>query len=376
MKKFAFFGIMLIIILLLVIFLWPKQTHADGVIYFYPGDSPHTLQISHDGGTLYAGSRHGILVIEKNTMSKVDTISFPHRCYDMKIDLFGQYMYCTYATNGSETGHVSRIRLSDNNIETIDLSPANVFDLTFDDAGDYAYVSGGTWPDYNEGFDMGDYIYNMNTGRIFEIRISDFTVTRTVNIGIDNKGISFQEGKLVVMSIEELGREDLISGRDSPATACHIIDVANLEILYTLAVSPGLYNTSYALPGDTYIMGGFNSVGWDGVGFGLINVNYGEVDHWYITEPDPIYGNNYQGGGFMMTIDEGNNILYSTLYCRQDHGQTHYRIGVIDLNTNEYSDWLVEPFRLYNDILFDPTSGNLYLPSPLDDAIVVLEPTG
>ncbi len=351
-----------------------RKQHGTDNVHFYPGKEPHYLEISPDGANLYAATQSGIAVIDKNTMEKVDEILFPYKFFDMKIGPAGQHIYGTYPTDGNGTGHLSRIRLSDENVETIDLSPVNAHDLTFDDTGEYVYVCGGTWPDYDEGCDPGDYKYNMNTGRIFEVRTSDFTLMRTANVGIDNNGISYQDGKLVVMSIEQR-RRDLPGGdREGPATTCHIIDAASLETEYTIGVNPGFYNTSYALPGDTYVMGGFNDPGYDGAGFGLINVNTGEVEHWYITDPNPMHSNQVEGGGFWMTVDPEDNFLYSTLYVRRELDQPHCRLGIINLSTNEYSDWLVEPFRLYLDILFDPTSGNLYLAAPLDDAIVVLEP--
>jgi hypothetical protein len=129
------------------------------------------------------------------------------------------------------------------------------------------------------------------------------------------------------MSPEERFRENLKGGYDELATTCHIIDVQTLEIEHSFGVSPGFENTSRALPGDTYVMGGFNDTGFDGVGCGLINVQTGEAERWYITIQDVFDETKPEGGGRMMTLDEGNNKLYFTLFVRRNHGAPHTRLG-------------------------------------------------
>jgi hypothetical protein len=47
---------------------------------------------------------------------------------------------------------------------------------------------------------------------------------------------------------------------------------------------------------------------------------------------------------------------------------------MIDLNTDEYSDWYIEPFRLYAYILYDPALDKIFLTAPFDNAIVVVDP--
>jgi len=364
-----------LLIVSVIVLLYPRKIEADGYIYLYPGDHPYILTLSQDNSTLYVATDDGIIVIDKTSMLQIDAIPFPSQFWDMKLDPSGEYIYCTYPEGGSGPGCISRIRLSNKSVETVSLSPADAWNFTFDDTGDYAYVGGGTWPIRGEGYDGADWQYNLNSGRIFEVRTSDFTLTRSLNVGIDNKGMSYQNGKLAFMTIEETGREDLRNEKwEAPGIMCYIVDIGTFETEYKIPVPEGMYNTSYAMPGNAYVMGGFNCPASDGIGLALINVNSGLVEHWYLTDPDMTHIENEEGGGWMMTVDEENNILYSTLYCTRSHGQSQYRFGVIDLNTNEYSDWYVAPFRVYSSILFDPTSGKLYLTAPLDDAIVVLDP--
>jgi len=377
-KMRTYFLILLtLLIVSVIILLYPKGIQPDGSVHLYPGDHPYILTLSQDGLTLYVGTDDGISIIDKASMLEIDGIPFSSQFWDMKLDPSGQYIYCTYPSGGSGPGCISRIRLSDKSVETLSLSPADVYNFAFNDTGDYVYVGGGTWPIRGEGYDIADWEYNLDSGRIFEIRTSDLTVTRSLNVGIDNKGLSYQNGKLAFMTIEETGREDQRGGEwEAPAMMCYIVDVETFETEYNIPVPEGMYNTSYVVPGNYHVMGGFNCTYPDGVGLGLINVNSGEVEHWYLTDPDMIHIDNEEGGGWMMTVDGENNIVYSTLFCTRSQGQSQYRFGVIDLNTNEYSDWYVAPFRVYSSILFDHTSGKLYLTAPLDDAIVVLEPPG
>jgi hypothetical protein len=273
------------------------------------------------------------------------------------------------------TGHVGRIRLSDGQIESIDLSPSNMAELTMDESGDYVYICGGTWPPIGEGVSQEHFNNYIGTGRIFEVRTSDFTLNRTLALGIDNTGISYQNGKLVVMSCEMQRFESPATGKLMCGNTCIVVDVEDFQIEHELAVGLGDMNMSFAIPDSDYVMLGYNVDRADGVGFALINVLTGDLEQAYVTDPN--YNNenrNPEGGGLEMAFDLENNKLYATLYIAREAGQTQYRVGVIDMTTNEYVDWLVEPFRYYRDILFDPISGNLYLTAPLDDAIVVLEP--
>jgi hypothetical protein len=133
------------------------------------------------------------------------------------------------------------------------------------------------------------------------------------------------------------------------------------------------YDKSFAITGSTDVMLGYRVDSAEGIGFALVDVLTGEVIHEYVTDPN--YDNenyNVEGGGFKMTLDNTNRVLYSTLFCIEAFGQTYARIGRIDLTTNEYSDLVIEPFRRYHGIVFDPSSGNLYITAPDDDAIVVL----
>ena len=68
-------------------------------------------------------------------------------------------------------------------------------------------------------------------------------------------------------------------------------------------------------------MGGFNDPGDNGVGFGLINVEIGELEYEYISHPNIYFEDYFEGGGFQMTYDPQANIVYSTLYAREEPDQ-------------------------------------------------------
>ena len=355
----------------------PKQTQIDDSTYVYPGATPYFLALSNDGGEIYVAVSEGIAVIDKESMQILDIHPFQYSIYDMVLDTNGDYIYLVYnPPEANGTGKLAKMNISDGNFSVIDLSPANVYCVAIDDAGEYLYVSGGTWPEFGGGWSLGEHSLHLGTGRLFEIRLSDFTLVRSANLSVAlESGLSYQGGKLVVMTPLITTREYYGIEGSTYASTCLIINVEDLSIEKTIGVPYGEdENTSFAISGDTYVMTGFRSDGEDGVGLGLINVQTGEVEQWYITDPNPFPYPNPEAGGDAMAEDTVNNILYSTLWTRKADGKTHFRVAVIDLNTNAYSEWLLEPFRLYSDILYDPEGEKIYLCAPFDDAIVVLDP--
>jgi len=251
-----------------------------------------------------------------------------------------------------------------------------VYQVAIDDSGEYLYISGGTWPEFDESWGLGEHSSHIGTGRLFEVRLTDFTLTRTASLSVAlESGLSYQGGKLVVMSPLLSNRELYGSDETTIGSTCYIVNVTDLSIEATLPVPYGEeQNTSYALNGDTYVMVGFRSDSDDGVGMALINVQTDGIEQWYITDPSPITNPNPEGGGDEMAEDVANSRLYATLWTRKSDGKTHFRMAVIDLATNAYSEWLIAPFCLYSDILYDPVGEKIYLTAPLDDAIVVLDP--
>lgn len=353
----------------------PEHIQADDTTHLYPGKAPYALQITPDYSTIVAATNDGIALIDKASMLITQEYNFPHIFHGLALNPFDGYIYFTYMSGGNGSGSVGRIRLSDGLTETLSLSPANVADCTLDESGNYLYVCGGTWPPVEGGFTIFEVDRHLGTGMIFEVRISDFTITRSVNVGVDNFGISCKQGKLFFMSPEHRDRVSSITGRTITVATCHILDINSFQLDYSFPGGYGYYNTSIPIPGDDYVIAAFNHTTDDGVGFGLVNVMTGEIEHWYVVDPNWNNENYFrEGGGYIMTVDEEHNILYSTLFAVKNLGQTNSRLGIINLNTNEYSDWVVEPFRLFRHILYDPDSGNVFLTVPDEDAIVVLEP--
>ncbi len=377
MRNIIFVLLAILIVVAISIFIKKDKSilTTDGLC-IYPGKRPYHMAFSPDRTILYFASTEGIEVIDKETMVITDTLEFEHYIYDMEISPNGDYIYCLHNPGDTNQGKLLRINTETGHIDTIDLTPANVWQVAIDDAGEYLYVSGGTWPEFGGGWSLGEHSLHLGTGRLFEIRLSDFTLTRTAYLSVAlESGLSYQGGKLVVMTPLITTREYYGIEGSTFASTCLIINVEDLSIEETIGVPYGEdENTSFALSGDTYVMAGFRSDGEDGVGLGLINVQTGEVEQWYITDPTPFPYPNPEAGGDDMAEDTVNNILYSTLWTRKADGKTHFRVAVIDLNTNAYSEWLLEPFRLYSDILYDPVGEKIYLSAPFDDAIVVLEP--
>ncbi len=375
MKKLGLIILVIGISLTIYILLRPQQTTAEGYDHIYPGKAPYALQITPDYSTIVAATNDGIALIDKASMLIIQEYNFPHIFHGLALNPFDGYFYFTYMSGGNGSGSVGRIRLSDGLTETLSLSPANVANCTLDESGDYLYVCGGTWPPVEGGFNTFEFNHHVGTGMIFEVRTSDFTITRSVNVGVGNIGISCKQGKLFFMSPEDRDRVSSITGRIITVETCHIMDINSFQLDFSFPGGYGYYNTSIPIPDDDYVIAAFNHTTDDGVGFGLVNVMTGEIEHWYVVDPNWNNENFFrEGGGYTMTVDEENNILYSTLFAVKNLGQTNSRLGIINLNTNEYSDWVVEPFRLYRHILYDPDSGNVFLTVPDDDAIVVLDP--
>ena len=149
------------------------------------------------------------------------------------------------------------------------------------------------------------------------------------------------------------------------------VEALFLTTEHSIITGGGIFNESIAVPGGSGVMVGFRSDDGDGTGFALIDVSAGEIDQWYITDPN--YNNEYhtmEGGGYAMTCDTENNTLYAILYSATDLGQEDTRFGIINLTSHNYSDWLDTPFRKYNDIVYDRFTGTLFLTVPNEDAIV------
>ncbi len=356
-----------------LILLLANPVFAEGNVYAYPGQMPNHIKFSPDHSTIYASIVDGIGIIDKSTMG-MEVVNLDHRFIDIEIDPNGSYLYGTQIAGASGNGRIARLNLTTHQMDIIDVYPVNVFELTLDDCGDYLYVSGGTWPNVDEGVDFLELPDNLNTGRIFEIRTSDFTLIREATLGVYlRSGLSYKDGKLVVMSPEMRLRQLIGSSETISGTSCYVIDASSLSVDMIIPVPGGERNSSYLLPGIGQVISGFNCEAGDGVGLGIINVLTGEAEQWILTEPDWLdWQAKTAGGPRKMAIDAANNILYSTMYAPQDKGQPDYEFGVFDLTTYEYQRWGVEPFRPYFDILFDPVPRDLYLSVPDEDSIVVL----
>jgi len=360
-----------------MVFIFSKgKVLAEDDAYHFPGLAPGRLVFTSDYSELFVSIDLGVMMLNPDTMEPIETYPITGHIYDIAVSEVGNYVYCSHNPDISNQGKLSRINTETSEVQTIDLSPANVYCSTFDDAGEFLYVAGGTWPAFHEPYSPWDYPNHYGSGRIFEIRLSDFTLTRTADLAVGlESGLSYQGGKLVVMSPEVRERPLIGSDSNTLGATCHIISVCDLTIEYSLGVQYGNESTSLSLPGDTDVMLGFSSDSEDGVGFGLLNTTTGEIEEWIVTDPNP-YPPDWtpEGGGFMMTVDTANNLLYSTMNVTRPLNQPSFRLGIVDLNTNVYYNHFIVPFRVYRDIVFDPVRDKLYLSSPLDDAIVVLDP--